>query len=92
VQLPNHLRCFYAKHEPNVDQLESEYLKSALLIQVHLLSVTFSVHALYLMFLWVYKAIFTPPSSTKDLLENEDDYLGPHVSLRPGMVQSELEH
>ena len=29
-----HSRCFYAKYEPNVDQLEYGYLKSMLLIQV----------------------------------------------------------
>jgi hypothetical protein len=38
-----HSRCFYAKYEPNVDRLESGYLKSMLLIQVCQFPVTFQI-------------------------------------------------
>ncbi|KAF9463411.1 hypothetical protein BDZ94DRAFT_1308729 [Collybia nuda] len=48
-----HSRCFYAKYKPDVNQLESGYLKSTLLIQV-------------------YKAIFTSPSSAKNISEEDD--------------------
>ena len=36
-----HSRCFYTKFDPKADQLESGYLKSALLVQVCWLFKTF---------------------------------------------------
>jgi len=65
-----HSRCFYAKHKLNATQLESGYLKSTLLIKVcsRILLACISC----LVFLQVYKSIFTSPSSAKDNLDEED--------------------
>lgn len=66
-----HARCFYAKYEPNADHLESGYLKSPLLIRVRPLFSDYW-HASYLMFIQVYKAIFTSPSSAMDISEEDN--------------------
>ena len=65
-----HSRCFYANYKPDVTQLESEYLKSILLIKVHSLVFVCISH---LMFSQVYKSIFTSPSSAKNISDEEND-------------------
>jgi hypothetical protein len=63
-------------YKPNVNRLESGYLKSTLLIKVRSFSLTFSVYQffiLYLVFSQVYKSIFTSPSSAKNILDEEND-------------------
>jgi hypothetical protein len=66
-----HSRCFYAKYKPNMTQLESGYLKSALLIKVCRSCLAFQLS--YLVFSQVYKSIFTSPSSAKNVLDDEND-------------------
>ncbi|KJA13449.1 hypothetical protein HYPSUDRAFT_151576, partial [Hypholoma sublateritium FD-334 SS-4] len=58
-----HSRCFYANYNPDADQLELGYLKSALLVRV-------------------FKAMFTSPSSAKNLPNDEDDGNMPPAQLQ----------
>lgn len=76
-----HSKCFYPDYDGDATHLESGYLKSSLLVKVCRFTPALQF-IFYLLVLQVYKAIFTSPSSAKDVLEEDDDENMPPAKLR----------
>jgi hypothetical protein len=82
-----HSRCFYPDYEADATQLESGYLKGILLVKV--CQLTLSDHILYLLVLQVYKAIFTSPSSAKDVSEEDNNENTPPAAKAQKILSSD---